>query len=650
MHGYLNPQHELELQRLAREVGFTQISCSSQLAPLVELVARGQTTVVDAYLSPVIRGYLQRLVDEFGGPGAVQLQVMTSAGGLVEWKHYSGKDSILSGPAGGVAALRGIAVAIGRPALIGLDMGGTSTDVSRVSEEHNLQYESTKAGVRILTPTLPIETVASGGGSICWFDGVSLRVGPQSAGASPGPACYGRGGPLTVTDLNVFLGRIPAAQFPFPLDETAIEVRLDEVLAVAGPVLGLSDRAALALGFRRIANAQMAEAVRTVSMAQGADPRAHALLGFGGAAGQHICEIAETLDIREIFDSQEAGLLSALGMGLAEQRRDAALAIYQPLESVDWPALEAAAEQEAAKLQELMQSEGAAPERLQHSRWLELRYAKSDAALTIPWTAATPAGRDLSVALRYSFEAAHRQRFGYARPAQALELVALRLEALSRGAHHLTLAKSVSPDNSVAPTQIVVPRSTESPASTRTRDKTDAIAEVEPSTTPSARYGPPHIQRDALLPGMKLQGPCLVLNQGSTLAIEGGWSAECLSEGTLRLWRQPSLPTDVPPSNETLQASDARQAGEEQLPTETSVTETSVTGAQHAASFDPVFRDCFAQRLSAIATQMGVVLQQTAVSVNVKQRRDYSCAVFNARGQLLANAPHVPVHLGAMGQ
>ena len=335
MHSYLNSEHELQLERIAREVGFERISLSSQVAPLIELVARAQTTVVDAYLSPIIRQYLSSLVEQFGGD-KVQLQVMTSAGGLTDWRQYSGKDSILSGPAGGVVALQGLSRSLQIEQLIGLDMGGTSTDVSRIGPDHQLQYESLKAGVRILTPTLPIETVASGGGSVCWFDGVALRVGPQSAGASPGPACYGRGGPLTITDLNVYLGRLPKQQFPFPLDEDAIARRLDELLNEMRGVLPIATREQLADGLRRLANEQMSAAVRTVSTSQGVDPRGATLVGFGGAAGQHICEIAELLGMSQVVDSAEAGLLSALGMGLADVRRDGALPIYRLLKDCDW--------------------------------------------------------------------------------------------------------------------------------------------------------------------------------------------------------------------------------------------------------------------------------------------------------------------------
>ncbi len=580
MHAYVNPAHEQQLVQIANSLGFENVSLSSQLAPLIEIVARAQTTVVDAYLNPIIRSYLAKLVEQLGGVDSVQLHVMTSAGGLAAWQDYSGKDSILSGPAGGVAALRSLAAASPHQSIIGLDMGGTSTDVCRVSDEHNLQYESTKAGVRILTPTLPIETVASGGGSVCWFDGVSLRVGPHSAGASPGPACYGQGGPLTVTDLNVFLGRIPTEQFLFPLDLNAVEQRLQELFEATAQQFGLDNFAQLATGFRRIANEQMAEAVRTVSISQGADPRAHALVGFGGAAGQHICEIAEALAIPQVIDSAEAGLLSALGMGMADRRLDAVFSLYQPLDQVDWTTLQLQVQSAEAKLIEQFEHQGQARETLSASPWLELRYAKTDSSLTLPWP-------EHVQEVQQAFALAHRTRYGYARPlGTPIELVAVRIEVVAASPNRLPVIEE---------------------------------AEVAHALSPNVN-GWPQWRRQNLQPGQTLAGPAIVLNAGSTLVVEAGWIATCSADGLLYLKRQVA-----PESNRSREPGDLR------------------------SNFDPVFRDCFAQRLSAIATQMGVVLQQTAVSVNVKQRRDFSCAIFDARGQLLANAPHVPVHLGAMG-
>ncbi len=582
MHSYLNPVHEQLLEKIASEIGFQFISRSSEVAPLIEFVARTQTVVVDAYISPIIRSYLAKLVEQFGGQ-RVQLQVMTSAGGLTPWDQYSGKDSILSGPAGGVVGLQGLGKSLGIAQLIGLDMGGTSTDVSRIGPDHQLQYESTKAGVRILTPTLPIETVASGGGSVCWFDGVALRVGPQSAGALPGPACYGRGGPLTITDLNVFLGRLPVEQFQFPLDIAAIEVRLYELLHQIREVLPIDSPNQLAEGFRRIANEQMSGAVRTVSIAQGVDSRTATLVGFGGAAGQHICEIAELLGISQVIDSAEAGLLSALGMGLADLRRDSVIPIYQLLEDCDWVDYEQQLQKQTELLTRAIMEMGIPSSQIESSRWLEMRYSGTDATLTIPWS------HRLQIAEAFHLE--HQRRYGYARRHRELEVVSLRIECRGLSAHQLPLAE---------------------------RDPAfDQLNRFERQTPISA------IARALIRPGQVLHGPVIVLNQGSTLVIERDWVAICLSDGTLELNRD-------------------SHAAENAL--------SNVSSASMTTSFDPVLRDCLAQRFSTIATQMGLVLQQTAVSVNVKQRRDYSCAIFDAAGQLLANAPHVPVHLGAMGQ
>lgn len=590
MHSHVNPSHEQQLKRIAQELDFDHISCSSEVAPLIEIVAKAQTTVVDAYLSPIIRAYLRKLVSQFSaGPSPVDLQVMTSAGGLVNWQEYSGKDSILSGPAGGVAALRTIGQAAGMQELIGLDMGGTSTDVCRVAANSNLQYESTKAGVRILTPTLPIETVASGGGSVCWFDGVSLRVGPASAGAMPGPACYGRGGPLTLTDLNVFLGLLPVEQFPFPIDTLAVRRRLDELQKEVANSLGPMTHSELARGLRRLAIEQMADAVRTVSLTQGVDPRNHVLASFGGAAGQHICDIADALGLARIVDTEQSGLLSALGMGLADQRADGVLPVYQLMEETEWPALNASIASLQSELGETLIRQGAAKAKLESRVALELRYVGTDATISMPLE-----GEE---SFNARFHAIHAQRFGYRREEAAVELVAIRVEVTARSDFQLPAA--------------------------------DSVADGRRYEFEDARL---NILRSELKPGDSVVGPANVLNRGSTLSVQKGWVARSLSDGTLLLSK--CVPA--------------------QLAADNAVTEqfgrAPKIAASHTLGFDPVFRDCYAARLVAIATQMGTVLQQTAVSVNVKQRRDYSCAVFNREGQLLANAPHVPVHLGAMGQ
>lgn len=621
MHSYLNPRHEQQLLELAQEVGFAHVSCSHELAPLIEIVPRAQTAVVDAYLSPIVREYMRRLVAQFGGAEQVQLLGMTSGGGLVPWQEYYGKDSILSGPAGGVSALRQLARTLQSsagnpdlPELIGLDMGGTSTDVCRVSGDHNLQYESTKAGVRIFTPTLPIETVASGGGSMCWFDGVSLRVGPQSAGADPGPACYGRGGPLTITDLNVFLGRIPESQFPFPIDRPAIAARLQQALVETQPTLGFADVEELAQGFRRIANEQMAAAVRTVSIAQGVDPRTQTLVGFGGAAGQHICEIAALLGVKRVVDSADAGLLSALGMGLAQQRLDAVVTAYQPLYAVNWQQLEVDTSAAQSQLIEIFAERGVSFEDLSTRRWLELRYAKTDATLTLPWSEMIPASEQVAG----QFAAEHRRRYGFARPVRApLELVAVRIEVTAAGRQGAALAKVMIAADSTSQAELLVAASSDS------IDKSSSL------------HGALYL-RSQIRPGQQLAGPAIVLNSGSTLVVETGWQVRCDAEGLLSLEREDVQDVDAQPATMD-EAQPGRRNERQQL-------------SSSEPQFDPVFRDCFAQRLSAIATQMGIVLQQTAVSVNVKQRRDYSCAIFDIQGRLLASAPHVPVHLGAMGE
>ncbi|MCA9129203.1 MAG: hydantoinase B/oxoprolinase family protein [Planctomycetales bacterium] len=633
MHSYLNPVHEVQLEGIARELDFQHISLSSRTAPLIDFGARAQTTVVDAYLSPTVRNYLADLVQQLGGPDVANVMVMTSAGGLVDWQQYQGKDSVLSGPAGGVVALRAIAKATGLERLIGVDMGGTSTDVCLVNcdtdADMQLQYESTKAGVRILTPSLPIETVAAGGGSICWFDGVSLRVGPQSAGALPGPACYGRGGPLTITDLNVFLNRIPASQFPFAIDNVAAEFRLRELRDQCQAVLGIKSLKEFAQGLRAIATEQMAAAVRSVSIASGVDPRNQAIVGFGGAAGQHICEIANSLGATTILDSPQAGMLSAFGMGLADLQLDTSLAVYKSLAACDWSAIYQETRSRQSELVSQLRLQlgdkgvgsllgsPSTPEAistrnnsrfatgnrslpngnavdhfgpdLRTSARLEMRYLGTDATLTLAWSANLIENPDN---VKGAFNTLHQSRYGYHQPEREIELVAIRIQAMACVSRQLAESNQVTPHNALHVGRL--------------HDE-NAF---------------PCIQRGQLMPGQRIHGPVVIANQGSTLFVESGWTAQVRSDGTLEM----NLETAVKESS----SSTAK------------IDENSV--------FDPFFRDCVAQRLAAIATQMGYVLQQTAASVNVKQRRDYSCAVFDRQGQLLANAPHVPVHLGAMSE
>jgi 5-oxoprolinase (ATP-hydrolysing) len=568
VHSYRNPIHEQEIARIARNIGFETVCLSSEAAPVIRAVARGETTVVDAYLTPIVQSYLQRvkLQLECGAGNGTSLRIMTSSGGLVDATLARGRETVLSGPAGGAVALETLARIHGIPKLIGLDMGGTSTDVCRVDGRMALDHETIKAGVRMVVPTLAIHTVAAGGGSVCWFDGVQLRVGPQSAGSDPGPACYGRGGPLTVTDLNLLAGRIDSSRFPIPLDVDAAQMRMNELfeqVRTQSWFKGL-DAPGLIHGLRRIANEQMAAAVRAISIQQGADPREHVLVGFGGAAGQHICEVADLLGMQRILDHPDAGLLSALGIGLAQIKRSMTIPVYRPWCEMEIHELEHDRDHMRLALAQQMRTEGIDEVDVQFAVELALRYRGTEGILRLPW-----GGGDLAH-LRTNFDLEHQRRFGSMRCDRPLELVELWGQASSRR--------------------------TEMPAS---------LSHSSPSEEP-------------LMPGQTMTGPRLVHRFGSTLRIDEGWTAVVLQDGSLDLSR--------------LEQVDAPKY---------------LNGEEFE---DPILREVIAQRIAAIADQMGIVLEQTAISVNVKQRRDFSCAVFDAHGELIANAPHVPVHLGAMSE
>jgi 5-oxoprolinase (ATP-hydrolysing) len=575
LHADLFPAHERQLAALTAELGFANVSCSSEVAPLPKLVDRAETTVVDAYLRPVLRDYLAQLQASLPGSSIL---LMTSAGGLVSPEEFRGHESVLSGPAGGLVGYAQVAAAVGLKRAIGLDMGGTSTDVSRWDGHDAFQYESRKAGVRLIAPTLAIETVAAGGGSICKFDGTQLTVGPQSAGADPGPACYGRGGPLTVTDLNFYLGRIATEDFPFALHRRPVEQQLralaQAVTTATGERLAPTE---LATGLLEIANASMARAVRSISVAQGSDPADYALVAFGGAAAQHACAVAEELGIRQIVNHPEAGILSAYGIAHANVVRHAAVGVTgEPDDS----ALAAQLEQLAETPRQAVARTGGRPEALKIDYSVDLRYVGTDTALTVPW-----ANQEKRLA---HFQALHQQRFGYLHPDRPVELVTLRVQVTGKS------------DRQAVPSQRVLSR------------------EGLPSSCASVYFAgqaveAPCYQRALLPPGARLVGPALVADPHSTVVLEPGWQAELRSDGTLLL---------------------------------TSEKRARTTAAQAPQA---VLLEVFHHLFSGIAEQMGEVLRRTAVSVNVKERLDYSCAVFTASGELVANAPHVPVHLGAMG-
>lgn len=586
LHSYRNPKHELAAQQLAGDIGFADISVSHLAAPLIKIVSRGDTTVVDAYLNPILRDYVQRIQSKLGNGS--QLRLLTSAGSLISADSFSGKDSILSGPAGGVVGFAAAAKSVGFNKAIGFDMGGTSTDVSRFDGTYERQFETEKAGVRIVAPMMAIETVAAGGGSICAFDGVKLVVGPESAGADPGPACYGRGGPLTVTDINFALGKLKAARLPFPLDSKAVDRRLAELCHQVEIATGkMLTPLELAAGFLQIANANIAEAIRTISVAKGYDPRSYLLVPFGGAAGQHACAVAEILGATQLLFHPSAGILSAVGIGEADSSRFATKPFYAALEEA-LPKLKTALEALKQSATTQLLAEVIDERSITHQKQIELRYRGLEASLTIE-------AEPLST-LEQRYHEEHRHRYGYERTEHPLEVVAARVEAISHG------------------------RTNSLPSEPQPMYEPDVIKVV-----PVVYHGKPVdtkvYDRDQLHPGAQIAGPALIAESLATTVIDPGWQAEMMSGGELVAKR-----TD-----------DQMQKGLQ-------------TTLDSLHSPDPILLEILNNQFAAIAEQMGVALQNTSVSVNVKERLDFSCALFTSSGDLIANAPHIPVHLGAMSE
>jgi len=570
MHGWKYRDHEERLARIAREIGFAQVSVSHEVAPLIKLVPRGDTTVVDAYLSPVLKRYTDTLRAAL--PDADRLRFMQSNGGLAEVGAFRGKDAILSGPAGGVVGMVAASGPLGHSKLIGFDMGGTSTDVAHYAGEYELTGDSVVAGVRVAAPMMQIHTVAAGGGSICSFDGARFRVGPESAGADPGPACYRKGGPLTVTDCNLFLGRIDPVFFPSvfgrdgdqPLDPKAARERLEEVAASLPEPKPLDE---IAQGFIAIAVDNMANAIRKISVARGHDVTTYALACFGGAGGQHACKVADELGIETVLVHPLAGILSAYGIGLAPVKAIREVSLVKPLtgdfsqelSSLEGQALDA------------LTAQGIAAETVKLESRARLRFQGSDSMLTVEVGEVDT--------MDEAFRLLHRQRFGYSDAEAPIVLEALSVEASGvSGGLATAQADPVSIDGEASGTW-----------------RTLARAEMGE--------------------GEEISGPALIVDPGSTTVIEPGWQARLAEEGSLVLTRFEPLERD-------------RAVGTE---------------------VDPVRLEIFNNLFMAIAEEMGVVLQSTATSVNIKERLDFSCALFDAQGSLIANAPHIPVHLGSMG-
>lgn len=596
LHAFRNDVHERQIAAIAAELGFAEISLSSQVAPLMKIVSRADTTAVDAYLNPVLKEYVDSLRKALGEN---DLRILTSAGGLVEAERFSGKDSILSGPAGGVVGFSRVALAAGFKRAIGFDMGGTSTDVSRFDGRYTLEFETEKAGVRIVAPMLKIETVAAGGGSICRFDGMKLAVGPASAGANPGPACYGRGGPLTVTDLNVYLGHIPVDRFPFPLDQHAVERRLNDLLSEVETASGISyTLVALAEGLLKIANANMAAAIRTISIAEGVDQRDYVLVAFGGAAPQHACAVARELGMTKILNHPDSGILSAYGIGLADVVRHRFAGVYRPYTDSSLVSLSEVFAGLELELRDELAAEGVLFERMEFRRSLDLRYQGVDAALNIP----LPEDGDYARA----FAIEHEALFGYTHATKLLEITVARVEGVGRGELVLPQSEHVARNDT--------PQHGDSP---------QAVDTIQ-SWFEGQELATPLYERSALVPGDVISGPAVIAESLSTTVIDPGWQAELLTGGELLIEaiKEPTLATEKLDS----------------------LVQT------RAIPADPVLLEIFNNQFAAIARQMGVTLQNTASSVNVKERLDFSCAIFTAVGDLVVNAPHIPVHLGAMGE
>ncbi|MBV1932146.1 MAG: hydantoinase B/oxoprolinase family protein, partial [Porticoccaceae bacterium] len=623
MHAYRNPVHELAIGEIARRVGFTQVSLSHQASALIKFVGRGDTTVVDAYVSPVLQTYMQHLQNKLPG---TRLLFMQSNGGLTDAENFHGRNSLLSGPAGGMVGGVQTSMADGFNKVLGFDMGGTSTDVWHFSGAGQAQayepayervYETTLAGVRLRVPMLDIHTVAAGGGSICCYDGSRFRVGPESAGASPGPACYGRGGPLTLTDCNLVLGKLALDHFPQvfgdsgcePLDTQAADQRIEEIAASVMAETGeLMSPQVLAEGFIDIAVEGMAAAIKKVSTERGHDVSDYALACFGGAAGQHACRVAERLGVETVLIHPLAGVLSALGMGLAEIATQSERSLEWPLTKID---LNVALAEVIVELKDQLK------EQLLHGgvgeiQWLEkvsLRYQGSNTLIAVSMQAPEQ--------MQLAFERAHLDQFSFLQKGRGLVVDSISVEALVPGA-----AMSGEFD--------AIPGARISPANTSTQ----VVAEQEEQVQLYSRgecWTAPLLAREALVAEQVLIGPALVIDSGTTTVIEPGWQAAVLASGSLKL----SLGSAASP---------------QQPATRNSASVGNRPSRKIATERNPVQLEIFNYRFMSIAEQMGAVLAKTAHSINIKERFDFSCALFDGGGNLVANAPHVPVHLGSMGE
>ena len=591
MHGYRFHEHEKIVAQIAREIGYTQISTSHETSPLMKLVGRGDTTVVDAYLSPVLRRYVDQVASELKG---VRLMFMQSNGGLTDAYRFQGKDSILSGPAGGIVGAVETSKIAGFDKIISFDMGGTSTDVSHYAGEYERAYDTFVAGVRIRSPIMRIHTVAAGGGSILKFDGLKYRVGPDSAGANPGPACYRRNGPLTITDCNLILGRLQPEYFPKifglngdqPIDSEIVRLKFEEMADAIRQATG-DDRSphGVAEGFLKIAVDNMANAIKKISVQRGYDITEYTLCSFGGAGGQHACLVADALGIETVFIHPYAGVLSAYGIGLADVRAIYEEAVEGKLSDELISSLDERYAKIAEKAKKDVQDQEIQDESIFIQKRVHVRYDGTDSAIVVD------AGN--SDVVRRQFEESHKQRFGFTMPEKAVVVEAIAVEAIGKTEMHEELKQEISPRKSPL----------------------KPVKEAQMYFANDFHQGKVYIRED-LQPGDRIQGPAIVIESTGTTVVEQDWELETTSYNHLILTRT------VPRPTRRVVGTDA----------------------------DPVMLEVFNNLFMSIAEQMGASLENSAYSVNIKERLDFSCAIFDSQGDLVANAPHMPVHLGSMSE
>ena len=592
LHGYRYTTHEARLAAIARELGFEQVSVSHEVSALMKLVPRGDTTVVDAYLSPVLRQYVAQVDEQLRhNQLSPRLMFMQSNGGLTDAYAFQGKDALLSGPAGGVVGMARTAENANLHKLIGFDMGGTSTDVSHYAGEFERAYETEVAGIRVRSPMMDINTVAAGGGSILHFDGSRLRVGPDSAGADPGPTCYGNNGPLAITDCNVVLGKLRPEFFPavFGADgnqalDIAATTKAFSVLAEQiTEATGIQQtETSIAQGYLDIAADNMANAIKKISIERGHDVTDYALVCFGGAGGQHACMVADRLGIENIYVHPHAGVLSAVGIGLADVRQIRDETVEQTLDHDNLQQLDPRWRELELKGTEYLQNQGIEGTAQELRRRLSLRYQGSDTALLVPASTIDE--------VRTAFETHHTARFGFISPQTPIIIESLQLEAVG-----LAEPLSVNETNS---------------------QHGDPLLGIFPTTMGDKTIDTPFLDRQNMSPDTPITGPAVLVEPNATTVIEPNWQGHVNADGDLFIER-------IAPQNQ-------RPAV--------------------GTNVNPVQLEIFNNLFMNIAEQMGVVLENTAVSVNIKERLDFSCAIFDPDGELIANAPHLPIHLGSMSE